>query len=296
MRFLSDDAVKHLRGIAELPDFTGTRYRLGDELARGGMGVVYRAEDLELQRIVALKVLATDLSTAAAAERMRDEARIIARLEHPGIVPVHDVGTLADGRVYYAMKLVEGRHLDEVAVASEVPALLRIFIRICEAVAFAHANDVVHRDLKPENVMIGAFGEVVVMDWGIARAGGDRDGLVAGTLGYMAPEQERGEPVDARADLFAIGVMLRKLLGGRITKPLRAICDKAAAPGKEDRYENAVALANDLLLYLDAEPIAAYRENVYERFMRWLARNRALVAVIAAYLLMRLLLFLWVRR
>jgi serine/threonine protein kinase len=110
--WLSDDAVARLRTIAEEPDFAGTRYALVRELARGGMSVVYEADDLELGRRVAVKVLATELSSPEAAERMRTEARVIAQLEHPGIVPLHDVGTLADGRVFYAMKRVQGSTLD----------------------------------------------------------------------------------------------------------------------------------------------------------------------------------------
>lgn len=246
MTFLDEGVLANLRQLTEEPDLGGTRYRLAERLGRGGMGTVYRVEDAELHRSVALKVLHDPLPEAAATERLRQEARVLARLEHPGIVPVHDVGTLADGRTYYTMKLVEGQRLDEIAAEDPpLPTLLRIFERICEAVAFAHAHGVVHRDLKPENVMVGSFGEVLVMDWGVARVrilepapqgvpesphpeqpreaanpeptGKETlQGTVLGTPGYMAPEQARGDvaAVDHRADVYALGAILLFLLTG----------------------------------------------------------------------------------
>ncbi len=170
MKFLSDRALDRLRAGAAAPDLTGTGYRLIGAVARGGMGVVYAAEDVQLERRVALKVLDLPDASGTLTERLVREARVLARLEHPGIVPVHDVGRLADGRVYYTMKFVEGRRLDgHMKGVDSVPDRLRIFLRICEAVAFAHARGVLHRDLKPTNVMVGPFGEVLVMDWGLAK-------------------------------------------------------------------------------------------------------------------------------
>jgi serine/threonine protein kinase len=294
MTWLSDNAVAHLRTVAELPDFSHTRYRLQREIARGGMSVVYEAEDAELRRRVAIKVLASELASEDAIERMRVEARTIARLEHPGIVPLHDVGLLPDGRLWYAMKLVRGHRLDELNAATA--DLLRIFLRICEAVAFAHANGIVHCDLKPENVMLGDFGEVLVMDWGIAREAGARDARIAGTRGFMAPEQERGEAVDASADIFALGVMLRTILPSKLPRALDAICAKASAPAKSDRYAAARDLADDVSRWLDSQPVSAYRENVVERAGRWLTRNRALVTIVLAYLVMRLIIIFWTHR
>ncbi|MBV8515898.1 MAG: serine/threonine protein kinase [Acidobacteria bacterium] len=298
MTWLSDAAVGRLRDAAELPDFSGTRYDLVRELGRGGMGVVYEAHDRELDRRVAIKVLATETASPAAAERMRAEARVVARLEHPGIVPLHDAGTLADGRIYYAMKLVRGQRLDELACGTT--ELLRILLRVCEAVALAHARGVVHCDLKPQNVMTGTFGEVLVMDWGVARTVDEsrvdaNTRVLAGTRGFMAPEQERGEPVDARADVYALGAMLRALLVAP-PKLLRAIIDKATAADRDARYANAGELAADLVRYLDGAPLAAYRENAFERAGRWLARNRALVAVVVAYLIMRVIVLIAVHR
>jgi serine/threonine protein kinase len=252
VKFLSDTALERLRGAAEAPDLAGTRYRLLDRIARGGMGVVFTAEDENLQRRVALKVLDVPGTDGDLANRLIREARVLAALEHPGIVPVHDVGTLADGRVFYTMKLVEGRRLDQyIESVASVPDRLRIFLRICDAVAFAHARGVLHRDLKPANIMVGPFGEVLVMDWGLAKilrghvSEGPREadpdatvfekpkqtniagdsteisvvtghGTIMGTPGYMSPEQARGdvELLEARSDIYSLGALLRFLLTG----------------------------------------------------------------------------------
>ncbi len=303
MTWLSDDAVAHLRSVADEPDFSGTRYRLVRELARGGMGVVYEADDTELQRRVAVKVLAIELAGPDAAERMRAEARVIARLEHPGIVPLHDAGTLPDGRVFYVMKLVRGVEAGarRGAATGATPAAanlqtLRMFLRVCEAVAFAHARGIIHCDLKPSNVMIGEFGEVLVMDWGAAKAIGDHAAAVAGTREFMPPEQERGQPLDATADVFALGATLRALLEPPLPRRLGAIIAKATAALPSDRYAGANELAADVARFIDGEPVAAYRDRVFERFGRWLERNRALVAVIVAYLVMRVLVLVFAHR
>ncbi|HEU4887249.1 MAG TPA: serine/threonine-protein kinase [Thermoanaerobaculia bacterium] len=279
MRFLSDDAVAHLREITEQPDLSGTRYELVRELGRGGMGVVYEVRDRELERTVAMKVVESD---------WRAEARIIAALEHPGIVPVHDSGTLPDGRLYYTRKLVRGTRLDAWAQKDHgITERLRLFARICEPVAFAHASGVVHHDLKPENVMVGEFGAVLVMDWGVAGVG---------TPGYMAPEQTRGESADARSDVYALGAVLAFLLRGTaVPRTLAAVIGRAMANVPAERYPNADALAEDVLRYLDQEPVSAYRENVAERAGRWLTRHRALVTLMAAYIVMRVIVFLWMR-
>jgi serine/threonine protein kinase len=164
-------------------------------------------------------------------------------------------------------------------------------------VAFAHANGVVHRDLKPENVMVGEFGAVLVMDWGVARTGGgSEDRQIVGTLGYMAPEQSRGDDVDARSDVYALGGVLAFLLRElTIPRPLTAIVARAKADAPEGRYDNAQTLADDVLRHLDQEPISAYRENIFERAGRWLARHRALLTLMAAYIIMRVIVFLWMR-
>ena len=233
MTWLSDTTVDHLRGLTEAPDFEGTRYRVEHEIGRGGMGTVFLARDTALQRDVAIKVLNTAMTSTTMIDRMLREAKIIARLEHPGIVPVHDAGKLKDGRVFYVMKFIRGESLNQsVEGLSSINDRLRIFLKACEAVAFAHANDVVHRDLKPENIMLGPFGEVLVMDWGTAKVLSRRQsetdqlsephplkddsdtshGLVIGTPGYMSPEQASGETVDQRSDVYSLGAVLLFLL------------------------------------------------------------------------------------
>jgi len=335
MSWLPHQVVDHLREISRAPDLTGTKYRLVRELARGGMGAVYLAEDPELNRQVALKVLhVVDPPGAGSGEvvrRMWREARIIARLEHPGIVPVHDVGELPDGRVFYVMKLVQGRRLDQYRQsASPRSDLLRVFQKACEAVAFAHSQGVIHRDLKPENIMVGSFGEVLVMDWGVAKvlsvaapeswpagqspeACGTQYGAVLGTPAYMAPEQARGQTdqIDQRADVYALGGILHFLLtgdtprsaaagqargGASPPRPLRAVCRKAMAQDPAERYPSAAELSADVARFLDSLPVGAYRENLLERAWRVLSRNRMAVILILAYLIMRLVLLFFSRR
>jgi len=159
---ISEPALDRLSAMFRGPDVSGTRYEIISVLGRGGMGVVYLARDTVLDREVALKIVERPAGDA-------NEARILARLEHPGIVPVHDFGELPDGRLFYAMKRVRGDRLDRwMAAGHDLAERLGVFLRVCDAVAFAHANSVIHRDLKPENVMVGEFGEVLVLDWGIA--------------------------------------------------------------------------------------------------------------------------------
>ena len=302
MKWLSDDKLDHLRGIVD------TRYAFVKELGRGGMGTVYLAEDRELDRLIAIKVLNTSEDTNGLRDRMIREAQIIARLEHPGIVPIHDVGTLPDGRIFYAMKYVRGSRLDEyAALGASLNDRLRKFQSVCDAVAFAHAHGVIHRDLKPQNIMIGRYGEVLVLDWGVAKIRDDprqaaayntSDGTVIGTRNYMSPEQARGEiAVDERADVYSLGAVLKFLLTGqKISKGARAICLKAMASEPGNRYASASELSADIGHLLDAEPVSAYRENALEKSVRWVGKNRFLVLLVLAYLVMRIFLIFTSRR
>jgi serine/threonine protein kinase len=248
--FLESPAVDG-QSPASAPVSAG-RFKLGQELARGGMGIVYSARDESLGRDVAVKVLHERYQVdSLVAQRFVDEARITAQLQHPGIPPIFEVGRLDDGRPYLAMKLIKGRTLEELLkerleLASDHGRFLAIFEQICQAVAYAHSKHVLHRDLKPANVMVGAFGEVQVMDWGLAKllsAGGgaapeptaatettcgtviqtSREpdsatlaGSLLGTPAFMAPEQAGGElaRIDERADVFGLGGILCVILIG----------------------------------------------------------------------------------
>lgn len=305
---LSDRVLAHLREVADAPDLSGTRYDWIEPLGRGGMSTVWRARDRSLDRDVALKVLAAP-AVAGVAERLVAEAKILARLDHPGIVPVHDVGVLPDGRVYYVMKRVHGRRLDELVRAGAPEAeRLRILVRVGEAVAFAHAQGVVHCDLKPSNVMVGAFGEVLVLDWGVAKGlasappGGSPDAssgggapMRVGTPGFMAPEQERGDSdaIDAQSDVYSLGALLRALLGGRPARPLAAIAAKAMQPEKAARYADVPALLEDLARYQAGEAVRALPEGPGLKLLRLYRQHRLAVWLVAAYLAARAAFIVW---
>jgi eukaryotic-like serine/threonine-protein kinase len=210
---------------------TPVRYAVGAQIGQGGMARVYTALDRHLDRDVALKE-----ARPGTEARLAREARVMARLDHPNIVPVHDAGRGEDGRAFYTMRLVRGRSL--AATLAATPSLagrlryVRTVLAVAEAVAFAHSRGVVHRDLKPANILVGAFGETQVMDWGIARVlGAPTEGAtdvsppvgdaaltaaggVIGTPRYMSPEQARGEPVDGRADVWGLGAVLYEVLAG----------------------------------------------------------------------------------
>jgi serine/threonine protein kinase len=297
--WLANPTLAHLRDVVEWPDL-GERYEVRGRLGRGGMGVVYAAHDRRLDREVAVKVLDAVDSDAAAASRLRQEAQILARLEHPGIVPVHDSDTLGDGRVFYVMKLVRGAPLDR-AIGADRPLVdrLDIFARICETVSFAHAQGIVHRDLKPSNIMVGRFGEVLVLDWGVAGLAGrvPAHEKVVGTPGFMPPEQSQTQSsaIDPRSDVYALGVLLQGLLRTPAPRPLAAIAAKARADRAEDRFATVAELADDVARFRRGEPVQAYRESVLERAARLYRRYRVPILLVLAYMIMRVILLLWLR-
>ncbi|GIK52223.1 MAG: serine/threonine protein kinase [Planctomycetaceae bacterium] len=224
------------------------RYELLTELGRGGMGIVFKAVDRDLRRPVALKVSRADRQTGQTRGRFIEEAQVQGQLSHPNIVPVHELGVDGNGRAYFTMKLVEGKSLASVIrglrqsegeTRDQWPMSRRLYVfgQLLNCVAYAHARGVIHRDLKPDNIMLGDFGEVLLMDWGLARVlkkpedgsnaslkvdtsrlqtPGDQtlDGQVVGTPAYMPPEQARGErdKIDERSDLYSLGAILYELL------------------------------------------------------------------------------------
>jgi serine/threonine protein kinase len=291
---ISDRAIDRLREAAAWPELDG-RYTVTGVAGRGGMGTVYIARDHLLDRDVAVKVLDVADQRGSRAARLQKEAHILARLDHPGIVPVHDAGTLPDGRTFYVMKFVRGRRLDELPPETTLPERLTVFGRVLDAVAFAHAHGVVHRDLKPENVMVGGFGEVYVMDWGVAQDdGADGERTVVGTPGYMPPEQEQArERVDARADIFALGAMLAGLAGSEAPPALRAVAEKARNPEAGARYPDVDALAADLARFRNQDPVEAYRESPGERAVRLYRRYELPILLLLAYVVMRFVLLVW---
>ncbi|MGE0431458.1 MAG: bifunctional serine/threonine-protein kinase/formylglycine-generating enzyme family protein [Planctomycetota bacterium] len=224
------------------------KYHVVNEIARGGMGAVFRVIDSDIRRPIAMKVMIGDLSDRHRVMRFLEEVQVTGQLEHPGIPPVHDVGLDEAGNLFFTMKLVSGEPLSDIIRRlrkgrpyrgfNVLARRLQLFLRVCEAVAFAHSRGVIHRDIKPSNIMVGDYGEVQVMDWGLARligrearpaVGGagevltDRremgddltlDGTVAGTPTYMPPEQARGEidALDERSDIWSLGALLYELL------------------------------------------------------------------------------------
>ncbi|MCO5166464.1 MAG: protein kinase [Planctomycetes bacterium] len=323
-------------------------------LGQGGMGVVHLVLDPRLGRRAALKLLRTPV-TPSRVRRFRRETVVTARLDHPCIPPVYEAGATPSGTHYLLMRFVEGESLAEILTRRQAEALgereraalarelLHALVKVGEAVAYAHDKGIVHRDLKPANIMIGAFGEVLVMDWGLARdlhessdedawirtelgvappaepappaAGITQDGAILGTPGYLAPEQARGEDVDARADVFSLGAVLCEILTGRppvigpttlailgltrggevefprqrfvdVDPELDAIARKALAPDAEARYPTADAFATDLRNYLEGRNVSAYRYRPTERLARALRRHPAIVALAAAALVL----------
>jgi hypothetical protein len=284
---------------------TPGRFVVERELARGAYGRVMRAQDRELHRMVALKELLPGAAHARA--RFEREAMLAARLQHPSIIPVYDTGCWASGVPFIAMKLVTGAslqtRLDQVADAAERLALVPVVIGVAEAIAYAHAERVVHRDLKPANILVGEFGEVVVIDWGLAAEldSPRPHASPEGTPAYLAPEQASGAPPDERADVFALGAILYHVLAGRPPVParsleeaarvtphpipdtvpaeLRAIVARAIARDPGARYPTARELAADLQRFQAGQLVSVHQYSVWSLLARFVRRNRAAVAI-----------------
>ena len=288
-------------------------YELLDEVARGGMGVVYRARQITLNRTVALKmILAGKLADADEVQRFRTEAEAAARLSHPNIVAVHEVGEI-QGQHFFSMDFIEGTSLAQRLVGGPLPGreAARYVRQIARAVHYAHRQGILHRDLKPSNIMVDGEDEPRITDFGLAKRLGNQDsgqtrtGAILGTPSYMAPEQAQGKIRDLgpACDIYSLGAMLYDLLTGRppfraetpidtamqviqnepvparllnpnIDKDLETICHKCLEKNPDRRYATAEALAQDLQNFLDGNSINARGSNVLDRLTRTLDRSQ----------------------
>lgn len=275
---------EHPFGVAE-----GGRYDRGGLLGLGGMGRVVTARDRRLDRDVALKEALPETGRDGSQQLAR-EARITAKLEHPGIVAVHDAGTDDDGNPWYTMPVMRGRTLrdvlDDGVPEARVPTLRRV-LRACEAIAYAHSRGVVHRDLKPTNILLGEFGETRVADWGLALRDEEpdpSDGQPVGTPGWMSPEQEAGERATSRSDVWSLGAILAAVLADEDLPEARAIVRRATEDLPAARYAHAGELAEDLARYLDGKRVRAHDYTAAQLLSRLILLWRAplIVATLAA--------------
>ena len=297
-------------------------YELLEEIGRGGQGVVFRARQKSLNRTVALKVISLgQWASKAHLKRFRLEAEAAARLEHPGIVPIHEVGE-RDGSCYFSMKFVEGGQLDEVVRREAMPIrrAVEFIAKVARIVHYAHEHGILHRDIKPGNILLDAKGEPHLTDFGLARlvesdSTVTRTMEVLGTPSYMAPEQAVGNnaAVSSVTDVYGLGAVLYQLLTGqppfaggttyetikllldteprqlrllnpKIDRDLSTICLKCLEKDPKGRYSSALALAEDLERWLKHEPIQARRTGIFGRGKKWVRRNPS-IAVMAAMLL-----------
>lgn len=294
-------------------------YEILGEIARGGMGVVYRARQSKANRIVALKmILAGNLADDESVQRFYSEAKAAAHLDHPGIVPVYDVGE-CDGAHYFTMAFVEGRSLQEILRSGPVPskAAASLLVKIADAVSYAHGKGVIHRDLKPANILLDKEGVPKVADFGLAKQVSNESNLtltgqVMGTPSYMPPEQALGksEQIGPAADVYALGAMLYEMLCGRppfraatlaetlqqvihddpvtprslnsgIDRDMETVCLRCLEKEPSGRYESAEALAAELRRYIRSEPILARPLSRPARLWRWCKRNQTLAVSLA---------------
>nr|MBA2538571.1 serine/threonine protein kinase [Deltaproteobacteria bacterium] len=300
------------------------------ELGRGGMGRVVEAIDRALGRSVAIKQSLASASSDLA--RFEREVRITAQLQHPSVIPILDVGRDEEGRPFYIMRKIEGEPLstrvEAAATTRDRVALVASLLGAVDATAYAHAHAIIHRDIKPWNILLGPFGETLLIDWGIARRLDETDvdvvaigtadtnialtlhGVAQGTPGFLAPEQARGEVVDARADVYSLGATLFYVLSGKVPfgrieaseaiafaaagespdftwipddvpRELTAIAAKALAPEPRDRYPEAGAMAADLRRFFAGQLVVAHDYSTRERLVRWLRKHRVAATVTA---------------
>jgi len=276
-RFIGQLETDTPEAAALAPGAVISHYRIVAEAGRGAMGVVYKAEDLTLGRTVALKFLPEELAAhPPALERMRREARMIGALNHPGICTVHELGD-ADGRVFLAMEFLEGESLRARMARGPVSEaeFFDIAMQVARALDSAHGQGIVHRDIKPDNLFVTRSGQAKVMDFGLAKTVSQEDGAVAqstvtGTSGYMSPEQARGEPLDARSDIYSFGRVLSELTGGRLASRVAPVIAKAMANDPAGRWQSAA----ELRTALERIPRQASRK-------RWLRPSLAFLAVLA---------------
>jgi serine/threonine protein kinase len=250
--WLSDRAIDRLREAAAWPELDD-RYTVTGVAGRGGMGTVYVARDRVLDREVAVKVLDLTDQKGARVARLTREAHILARLDHPGIVPVHD-----------AVRMRKGYGLEDAGEQVETQRLRRL---------------------------AGSFGEVFVMDWGVAQDGAaDLEPAVVGTPGFMPPEQAGARAVDARADVFALGAVLSQMIGATAPPPLAAVAAKAQHADPQARYQTVDELAADVARFRNQERVSAYRESLVERGLRVYRRYELPILLLLAYIVMRFVL------
>ncbi len=294
-------------GPPECDPHAASRYVQGAELGRGGLGVVVEAFDQDLRSTVALKRPRSDVMGERAVHELVREAQVTAQLDHPNIPAVHALGIDQVGRPFFTMTRLRGRALSEILAARRTdleeagtfstPRLLRIFLQVGSAVAFAHSRGVVHRDLKPQNIIIGEFGEVRLMDWGIAKVlsrpgeddrpalstsaphEGTQAGAFIGTPGYAAPEQVRGETdLDGRADVYALGALLYEMLTGRppVVGPTVASVVSGTLEGAIEPVHTVVHV-DERLAAVVHRALALHREARYPDVLALLADVEALI-------------------
>ncbi|MDP7033558.1 MAG: protein kinase [Planctomycetota bacterium] len=338
----------------------GDRYEVLGVLGRGGIGRVYLALDRQMRREVAIKSLIHP-DQEVIRVRFLEEAQITSQLEHPNIVPVHEMARNDKGEPFLVMKRIRGQSLQKTLDLCEqqgrtrggmLQQLLDVFAKVCDGISYAHSRGVVHRDLKPDNIMVGQFGEVLLLDWGLARIQGTvdvgtstetvesdrqemglhatRDGAIQGTPAFMSPEQIRGDPVDARSDIYSLGAILYTILTlkkpyegntarevldrartqllippsqrnpvASIPRELEAIVLKSMFRDPEGRYQSVEALRRDLNAYREGRVIEAVRYTPLDVMRKWIQRNQVAVAGMVATILVALLGYggtVWTRK